>query len=200
MAAGAFGQIKKDPKLASAVRGTERMLALIKDLEDCEKLDAGALQLTRDWFSLSDLFDRTIDAVSQQAQTAGVDVVAEPTSLQIYADQHRLMQILINLTTNAIKFSPKGGIVSLAASKTGNMRCIKIKDQGSGVPHRLIDSIFDRFSQVRASDSKVKGGTGLGLAICKSLVQLHGGEIKAESEEGKGSVFSFTIPAPRKQV
>jgi PAS domain S-box-containing protein len=194
--AGTFGQLKQgtEKKIDSAVRCTERMITLVKDLEDCENLDTGKLQLQPSTFRIADLFNQTIKAVAEQGQIAKVTVVAEPTELQIYADPHRLLQILVNLTTNALKFSPAESTITLAARPQVTQTIIMVKDRGRGVPASVIDSIFDRFSQVRQSDSKVKGGTGLGLAICKSLVELHGGTIKVESEVDQGSVFSFTIP------
>jgi signal transduction histidine kinase len=170
------------------------MLALVRDLEDCQMLDAGIVHIEPSWFSVAELLENTVAAVERLAKQSGVRVEAEPTSLRLCADRNRLLQVAINLTTNALKFSPPGGIVRLSARTADNGIQIMVADQGVGVPASAVASIFDRFSQVRQSDSKVKGGSGLGLAICKSLVELHGGIIRVESEENKGSVFSFIIP------
>lgn len=197
LSSGRLGELKEGAarRLDSAIKAAERMLVLVKDLEDCHQLDSGNLHLRPCWCKMANVFERTVAIVSDQAAAAKVSVVSESTALNVFADPDRLLQILINLTTNALKFSPAGGTVTLACRQSNNKIEVMVRDQGIGIEADMLDSIFDRFSQVRQSDSKVKGGSGLGLAICKSLVQLHGGTIKAESEVGVGTVFSFTMPA-----
>jgi signal transduction histidine kinase len=199
---GRFGQLKPGTqgKIESAKRCTGRMLTLVKDLEDCENLDRGKLHLEPVWSSLGDIFDRTMSAIADLAASGQVNLVAEPTALQIYADPARLLQILVNLSSNAVKFSPKQGTITLSAQALPGLVTIMVKDQGRGVPESMINSIFERFCQVRQSDSKAMGGSGLGLAICKSLVELHGGTIRVESGVNEGSIFSFTIPSPSRSA
>lgn len=191
-----FGPLKEGAqKLIGSVKtSTDRMLTLVRDLDDCEMIDAGVVHIEPTWFNVSELLQSTVAAVEQQARQVLVTVEAEPTPLKMCADRNRLLQVAINLTTNALKFSPAQTVVRLSARTTGNGVQIMVADQGRGIPASAVASIFERFSQVRQTDSKVKGGSGLGLAICKSLVELHGGTIKVESEENVGSVFSFTIP------
>jgi two-component system sensor histidine kinase VicK len=117
-------------------------------------------------------------------------------------DQERVLQVLKELVSNAIKFSPPQTIIKLAAhperghSTGGEAQvCVMVEDQGRGIPQEKLDIIFERFQQGDASDSRALGGTGLGLAICRRIVQQHGGRIWAESEVDRGSRFLFTLPA-----
>jgi signal transduction histidine kinase len=112
----------------------------------------------------------------------------------IRLDPGRIVQALVNLLGNAIKFSPRGGRVDFAAERNGSSVVFRIKDEGRGIPKDKLETIFERFQQVDASDAREKGGTGLGLAICRSIVQQHGGRVWAESELGKGSTFYMQLP------
>jgi signal transduction histidine kinase len=113
----------------------------------------------------------------------------------VQGDPDRLVQALTNLVSNAIKFSPAGGQVRIDARPEGDHVTFRIEDHGRGIPPDRLESVFGRFQQVDSSDARHKGGTGLGLAITKTIVERHGGQIAVESELGRGSVFSFTIPA-----
>jgi signal transduction histidine kinase len=129
-----------------------------------------------------------------------------PISAQLWVDPDRIVQTLTNLLSNAIKFSPPGATVWLTAEVEPGDGAIayacpstptakfQVKDRGQGIPDDKLETIFDRFQQVDASNSRQRGGTGLGLAICRSIVQQHGGQIWAESTLGKGSTFYFTLP------
>lgn len=173
---------------------SNRMLTLINDLLDLEKIKAGMLELDKSQVEISKVFHQCVEVVSGLAESKSVPIIIEPSQLTVYADPDRLVQVLVNLCANAIKFSPSGRPVALCASEDESSVEIHVVDQGRGVPQHLTTSIFGRFSQVESADASKKGGTGLGLAICKALVELHGGQIWVESEEGKGSIFSFRIP------
>src|SRR6185369_3840579 len=123
-----------------------------------------------------------------------VTLAVQAQPLRLWADPDRLVQTLINLLSNALKFSPPQTAVRLSVQRQGEEAVFTIRDQGRGIPADKLESIFERFQQVDASDSRQKGGTGLGLAICRSIVQQHGGRIWVESELGAGSTFSFTVP------
>jgi two-component system, OmpR family, sensor histidine kinase VicK len=110
-------------------------------------------------------------------------------------DENRLVQVVVNLLSNAVKFSPRGAAITVCAQETAGFVEVAVRDRGRGVPRSYQRSIFERFQQVEASDSRQKGGTGLGLAICKTIVEQHGGTIGVESEVGRGSTFWFRIPA-----
>jgi len=124
-------------------------------------------------------------------------VNVKPTSLAVRADPDRIIQTITNLLDNAIKFSNPGTGVYLDAQSHGDRVTVRAKDEGRGIPKEKLRSIFDRFSQVDASDSRAKGGTGLGLAICRKIVEQHGGRIWVESSLGVGSAFYFTLSAAR---
>ncbi len=117
-------------------------------------------------------------------------------NLQVFGDANRLIQVLINLIANAIKFSPPNTTITRAARQSQTVTELAVIDQGRGIPAHLIATVFDRFSQAQFADAKVKGGSGLGLAICKSLVELHGGKISVNSVVDKGTTFIITLPNP----
>ena len=114
--------------------------------------------------------------------------------MPVNADPDRLVQVFINLATNAIKFSPRSSTVSLAAYRFGATTHISVRDRGRGIPADKIEMIFDRFQQVEPDDASVKHGAGLGLAICRAIVQQHGGRIWAENNGERGSTFHVDIP------
>jgi signal transduction histidine kinase len=105
-----------------------------------------------------------------------------------------VVQVLVNLLSNAAKFSPPGAVVEVVAENRGEQALFQVRDRGRGIPADKLDAIFERFRQVDSSDARDKGGTGLGLAICRSIVQQHGGRVWVASEWGKGSTFFFTLP------
>ncbi len=185
---------RRERMLAAAQKSCKHVVTLTSDLLDLDRIDSGMLQFDKRLTPLQEIFDDVEDTASQLADEKSVKLVLEETRLEIYADRSRILQVIVNLVTNAIKFTPAGAQVCLSASSMG--RCIRISvvDQGRGVPPELQEAIFDRFRQVQAEDSGVKRGTGLGLAICKALVEAHQGKIWCESEVGKGSAFHFEIP------
>jgi PAS domain S-box-containing protein len=193
---------------------TERLVRLVNDVLDLEKLESGKVSLVREWCDAADLVRRSLEVMESSAQEADVQLVMHPISTQIWVTPDRIIQTLTNLLSNAIKFSPPGGTVTVSAEvrrqrsdgndldpwlvEAGDLGspCIlfSVHDQGRGIPADKLDTIFGRFQQVDASDSRDKGGTGLGLAICKSIVQQHDGHIWVESSWGQGSTFFFTLP------
>lgn len=199
---GVFGRLndKGLAMLSIASRNTDRMLALISDLLDLEKGQAGVLQLDKQEIRLATLFEQAIHGVLVLANVRGVELSAEHTDLLVLADERRLLQILNNLLSNAIKFTAAGKRVMLSASEVYGAVEIRVRDEGRGIPENMIQSVFERFCQVTASDAKDRGGSGLGLTICKMLVELHGGDITVESQVGIGSAFSFRIPSAAAQT
>lgn len=186
---------------------TERLVRLVNDVLDLEKLESGKVSLVREWCDAADLMQRSLEVMQSSAQEAEVQLVVQPLSVQIWVAPDRIIQTFTNLLSNAIKFSEPGGTVWLKAEidngdksapyPTPHVR-FAVKDQGRGIPADKLESIFGRFQQVDVSDSRDKGGTGLGLAICKSIVQQHDGQLWAESVWGQGSTFFFTLPLQTK--
>jgi PAS domain S-box-containing protein len=174
---------------------TERLVRLVNDILDLERLESSKVTLDRNWCDVEvDLCQQAIETMQAIAIESQIEILCNIQSQQVFADQDRLVQTLVNLLSNAIKFSPPQSQVHLEAEQIANEIVFRVCDRGRGIPAAQLESIFERFHQVDASDSRQMGGTGLGLAICRSIVQQHGGKIWVESVLSEGSTFSFTIP------
>lgn len=191
-----FGQLDERGKnmLRVADTSTAQMLSLINDLLDIEKIKAGMLELVLADVELGTLLETSVSALRPAAEERDIEIEVTPTNTTVVADEERLARVITNLVSNALKFSPKNTKILVFAETENCFAKISVKDHGRGIPEELLPSIFDRFTQVKSSDSRLKGGSGLGLSICKALVELHGGEITAVSKESEGSTFSFTVP------
>ena len=184
--------------LEIAVDSTDRLVRLIKDILDIERIESGKVKMEKDICNVADLISKSVQAMQVLADKAEVTIfVCAEENLRLYtrADPDRLFQILTNLLSNAIKFSPSGNTVWLTVQQQGNEILFTVKDTGRGIPADKLGSIFERFQQVDSSDSRDRDGTGLGLTICRSIVQQHGGRIWVESVLGEGSSFYFTLPS-----
>lgn len=173
---------------------SKHVTRLINDLLDIEKVELGEIKLVYGEFSLSDIIMAAIDVVQAQATKKKVALIPGSGELICCADQDRVLRVLINLISNAIKFSPKGGKVQITFVDQGQETEISVKDEGRGIPLEMQELVFERFKQVEAADATIKGGSGLGLAICKGFIDAHGGRIGVESVVGQGSRFWFSIP------
>jgi len=196
LSSGAIGSLDERGlhMCGAADQSASRMLALINDLLDIEKIKAGMMQLTIADVSLATIFEQSANSVSAFAEGQNVRLEMVPTNLMVSVDADRIVQVVVNLISNAVKFSPPQSKITVRAEARDGDAEISIVDQGRGIPQDMLDSVFERFQQVEKGDSLRKGGTGLGLAICKEIVQLHGGLIKVRSQVGQGSTFSFTLP------
>ncbi|MGK7871767.1 MAG: PAS domain S-box protein [Xenococcaceae cyanobacterium] len=197
--------------LEIAAENSERLVLLVNDILELERLESGKIKLSKQQVNAADLFRRVIELMQVMANRAEINLEVSAQDIQCYADGDRIIQVLTNLLSNAIKFSPRGSTIWLTAelekenkfsqSPLTNSQypiptiLFKVQDQGRGIPADKIESIFERFHQVDASDSRKKGGTGLGLAICRNIVEQHGGQIWVESTLDEGSSFYFTLPA-----
>lgn len=189
--------------LSIATDGIDRLVRLVNDILDLERLRSGKLRLERHHCDTQKIIKDAIAQVNELAKQAETEIQATINTFPLYADEDRLIQVLINLLSNAIKFSPDRSLIRLSADlirvespEQYPLTVIQftVSDRGRGIPSQNLQSIFEPFQQVDASDSREKGGTGLGLAICRDIVKEHGGKIWVESELGKGSIFYFTIP------
>jgi signal transduction histidine kinase len=193
---GIYGDVseKATKYLPGALRSSERMMRLIGDLLDIEKVKSGMMELNRERISLQKVFESTVEQSAGYAHELGVSLRFEATNTMVNADEQMLLRILANLVSNAIKFSPKGGTVKLSVKSNNEVVTVTVEDQGVGLPPDMLDSVFDRFQQAPNQTSRTRGGSGLGLAICKALVELHGGKIWAESQLNQGTQFRFELP------
>lgn len=194
--AKAFGPLSEpvESKLKIAQVNIERLIALINDLLDLDKLEAGKMPLELVDIEITSIIDRSIMAIESYAEQQGITLEKTGGSAFVHADADRLIQVLVNLISNAIKFSPKGSTITICAADVDNMVEFRVQDQGRGIPEAYQKAIFERFQQVQASDARRNVGTGLGLSVCKLIIENHGGQIGVHSEEGKGSTFWFRVP------
>lgn len=190
---------KRKQMLDVAIGNCDRLVRLVNDILDFDRVEKGVLPLHREVLDVVDILHRAADVEHEAALRAQISFRFDtPPGLLVDVDLNRMLQVLSELVSNAIKFSPPQTIIRLAAQPVDNGEvCVSVEDQGRGIPQEKLDMIFERFQQGDASDSRALGGTGLGLAICKKVVEQLGGRIWAESEPGKGSRFLFTVPAGR---
>ncbi len=203
LSSGIMGTL--DPKaqnlLRIAVSNTDRLIRLINDILDLERMESGRAPLQLRRCSLRDLVQQAADTMTGMAHDATVRIVLEhppastsSDSLYFDGDCDRILQVLTNLLSNAIKFSPAASAVRVHVDATSDSIVLKVSDEGRGIPPDKLDTIFDRFQQVDPSDARQKGGTGLGLAICRSIVQQHSGSIWAQRNLGPGTTLYVMLP------
>ena len=201
LSAGVYGELNKKGTQASGriQSSLGRLVTLVNDLLDVEKMEAGRMEMRFGTYSLRYLVDQSLDMVKSFADEQKVSIeIGEIADADVLIDLDRMVQVLQNLLSNAIKFSPKGGSVSITTELEPGFAKVNVTDQGAGIAEEDIAHIFDRFHQVAPSKSGVKGGTGLGLAICKAILEQHNGSVGVESQVGEGSTFWFRIPGAQK--
>lgn len=205
LSAGVLGKV--DDKAANLLRiasnNTDRLVRLINDILDLERMESGRAPLQIRRCSIRELVVQAVDTMTSMAETGAVrlEIVPEPTEAPITfdGDPDRIQQVLTNLLSNAIKFSPRNSAIRVSTATDGANLLLQVHDEGRGVPVDKLDTIFDRFGQVEPTDARQKGGTGLGLAICRSIVSQHGGTIWAERNDatGKGPGTTVILRLPR---
>ena len=195
---GVLGEIDKDVMELTTIaeRNGQRLLDLINDILDVEKIESGKLNLYPEPLALGELLDESLalnrgfaDRFKVRLATAG----ALP-AVTVNADRKRLLQIMTNLLSNAAKFSPEGSTVSVTMEMNGGDVQVGVHDSGPGIPESFRNRIFGRFAQADMSYTRQKGGTGLGLSICKRLLEMMGGKIGFSDREGGGTTFWFALP------
>ncbi len=196
---GKTGEINENQArfLQMAERNIDRLTNLLNDLLDISRIESGKVLMNFEELSLRGAIEFTLSSFKAQADaksiTLGMDVPEDIPN--VYGDREKLEQILTNLIGNAIKFTPDGGLISVSARRFNEkMVAISVKDTGIGIPEDQLDKVFEKFHQVEGSLTRTVQGTGLGLAITKGLVEAGHGKIWVESEPGKGSTFTFTLP------
>jgi PAS domain S-box-containing protein len=187
---------EKAVKLVSIARmESDRLIRLINDILDIRKIEAGKMELKLQRTRPRKLIDATISSIQGIADEAGVKLTADvQTDAVLNCDSDRMIQVITNLVSNAIKFSPRGSEISVKVRNTIDMCRFSVIDNGPGISADQMPKLFGLFQQLDSSDSRPKGGTGLGLAICKAIVEQHGGKVGVNSNVGVGSTFYFDLP------
>jgi signal transduction histidine kinase len=191
---------KLSPKQAETVEvildNTRHPVRLLNDLLDLARSDAGRLTIRPVQTEATGLIEDAVRTMRAQLDARGQELTLEivPDLPQIEADRDRIRQVLVNLLTNANEYCPQGANIGVQARRDGAEVEIDVIDDGPGIPAQQLEHIFERFSRGDAGETQRVGGTGLGLAISKSLIELHGGTIGAESTPGKGSTFRIRLP------
>ncbi len=176
----------------NAGRSLARVLRLIEQMLDLDRLEAGKLTLEQGEISINELFEDVYKTAEPLASKKGILIEVKGSQSRVFVDRDRMIQVLLNLLANAIKFTDSGKRVRLAAEDGPDYLLISVEDQGRGIPLANRKSIFDRFKQVRSEDAS--SGSGLGLPICRLLLEAHHSNLELESVEGRGSKFYFKIP------
>ncbi|KAF0823505.1 cell wall metabolism sensor histidine kinase WalK [Cytobacillus firmus] len=179
---------------------TERMIRLVNDLLQLSKMDSKDYRLSKDWIDFIFFYNRIIDRFEMtKQQNVTFERKLPDHSAFVEIDEDKLTQVLDNIISNALKYSPEGGKVTFSIEEKDEFIIVSVSDQGVGVPKENIDQIFERFYRVDKARTRKLGGTGLGLAIAKEMVEAHGGKIWAASTEGKGTTISFSLPYVRSE-
>lgn len=193
---GAWENKEIAPKFLQVTQDeTERMIRLVNDLLQLSKLDSTEYRLLKDWVNFTELFNRIIDRF-EMGKSQKVTFKREFLNKTrfVYIDEDKITQVLDNIVSNALKYSPEGGSVTYRIKESRDQILVSITDEGMGIPKDNLAKIFDRFYRVDKARSRQVGGTGLGLAIAKEMIYAHDGHIWAKSEEGKGTTVYFTLP------
>ncbi len=200
---GAAGQINDDQKelLDIAKRNVDRLARLINDVLDFQKLQADKMRFDMRNSSINEAVEEVYKAMLPSAKEKGLDFSLNLDGAlgKVKFDVDKIIQVLINLLNNAVKFTEKGHII-IATSKLENEIQVSVSDTGCGMKQEDLPKLFHKFEQLRRGEERKTGGTGLGLAICKEVIERHNGKIWAESEAGKGSTFCFALPTTETSI
>ncbi|MGH2410897.1 MAG: sensor histidine kinase, partial [Chloroflexota bacterium] len=206
-----FSKLLLDPNISAEMSGDERtqsledirdsghhLLNLINDILDLSKVEAGRMVMVFEEFSLRGMIEAVLTVgetlASQQCKCLNLHSTIEPPLDTINSDPGRVRQILYNLVSNAVKFTPDGGTLTIWAREEGGLLTVQVTDTGIGIAPENKDRIFEEFQQIDSSSARSYPGTGLGLALVRKLVNLLGGEVWVDSVVGEGSTFTFTLP------
>jgi signal transduction histidine kinase len=192
------GVLEPTPERLDVIYGeAQHLFHLIQDLRTLSLADAGELPLQRQQIEPVDLLQRVKKAFSHQAEVheISLEVVAKTDLASIEVDEERMMQVLGNLISNAMRHTPQGGRVALGASQQADRILLTVADTGEGIPAHNLAKVFERFYRGETSRQREDAEAGLGLAIAKSIVEAHGGSIRVDSEVNQGSTFTISLPA-----
>jgi signal transduction histidine kinase len=197
LAQGMFGDIneKQTEYLHDILESGRHLLSLINDILDLSKIEAGRMELELTEFDLPQAIQNALTLIRERALRRGIALhhIIGDRVASIYADERKVKQVLLNLLSNAIKFTPEGGRIDVRAAPTDGLVEVSVTDTGVGIAPEEQEVVFEEFRQVGTADKKAEG-TGLGLALSRKFIELHGGKICVQSEPGRGSTFTFTLP------
>ena len=180
--------------LEKANKNVERLIAIVKDLEDISKLEMKIMNLNREQFDIVALCKDIVDSLSEQAKAYQVTLkVTSELPIDVFADKVRIEQVMTNLLVNSIKYGKPGGMTKVKFVDMFDKVMVEVEDNGIGISKENLPRVFERFFRADKSRSREEGGTGLGLAIVKHIIEAHKEKINVRSELGKGTVFSFTL-------
>ena len=198
LGSGQAGELPPDAKEMVTIAGTncERLVRLIGDILDMEKIEAGKMEFDLADCDLRELVKEAVALNRSYAANFDVALKADtgPVEALVKADGGRILQVLTNLISNAVKYSPSGGKVNVEIEGRAKTWRLKVVDHGSGIPEVFRDKVFSKFAQAEAALTRKKGGTGLGLSIAKMIIEQHGGSVGFTSEEGRGTTFFVDLP------
>ncbi|WP_066072005.1 cell wall metabolism sensor histidine kinase WalK [Neobacillus soli] len=201
LADGAWQDAEIAPNFLEVTRTeTERMIRLVNDLLQLSKMDSTDYRLSMEWVNFVDFYHRIIDRFEMsKEQNVSFKRMLPVNKIFVEIDEDKMTQVLYNIISNALKYSPEGGQVTFSMKEEEDKIIVSVSDQGVGIPKENIGKIFDRFYRVDKARTRKLGGTGLGLAIAMEMVKAHGGAIWASSKEGKGTKISFSLPYERSE-
>jgi signal transduction histidine kinase len=197
LAQGMFGPIndKQAEYLRDILESGRHLLSLINDILDLSKIEAGRMELEVSEFDLAQAIDNALTLVRERALRRGITLqhVIDLQHAGIRADERKVKQVLLNLLSNALKFTPEGGRIEVRAARADGSIAVSVADSGIGIAPEHHETVFEEFRQVGTADKKAEG-TGLGLALSRKFIELHGGRIWVESMPGHGATFRFILP------
>jgi signal transduction histidine kinase len=192
-----FGELnaKQAEYVRDIMESGRHLLSLINDILDLSKVEAGRMELELGEFDLASVIDGALLLLRERASRKNIELArsVDDSVGIVCADERKVKQVLLNLLSNALKFTPECGRIAVRATVREGMAEVAVSDTGVGIAPEEQDAVFEEFRQVGASAKRVEG-TGLGLALARKFIELHGGRIGVESELGAGSTFTFTIP------
>jgi PAS domain S-box-containing protein len=196
LAQGVYGSVSDDAKRKAegANRNVARLISLVNDILDFEKIEAGKYNYNFVSVPLAQVLDESIEAVQALAFDMNITIERGEVDLDVRADHDSVVQVVVNLLSNAVKFSSNGDKILVGTNVTDKLIEVTVTDHGPGISEDMYETVFQRFGQAGPAKSERIKGTGLGLAICKKIIEQHGGTIGVRSEVGSGSTFWFTLP------